>query len=156
MYRSLASIFAINQFETNIAAINKSLTSIAVEMSKSEAITIPGTLCTRTGCWECRGCGSWRWPTPPASTRYWTTSGPPSGTTTSNFYSVMYLSNHVFQGVISILAYISFKIILLRNLLVTLIYRTIILLSIHSETTLTLIGWLDHKYGGKTLERDWN
>ena len=41
MYRSLASIFAINQFETNIAAINKSLTSIAVEMSKSEAITIP-------------------------------------------------------------------------------------------------------------------
>ena len=52
----------------------------------------------------------------------------------------IYISKHVFQGVISILAYISFKIILLRNLLVTLIYRTIILLSIHSETTLTLIG----------------
>ena len=37
MNKSLASIFAINQTETNISAINTSLTSIVVEISQSEA-----------------------------------------------------------------------------------------------------------------------
>ena len=143
MNKSLANIFAINQSETNIDA------SIAVEMSTSEAITIP-----RNVMYENRMLGV------PRLRQLKVTNTSCLDTLLDDFRTAirynyfklllccvtLYISRSTSQNMFfkesypSSLTYLSKLYYYLRNLLVTLIYRTIILLSIHSETTLTLIG----------------